>query len=418
MKNLLPLLSIALLGTSNLLQAQDIDNNDIRFNYIQLPAQPVDKTIKNYQSTVVLKYMEGVKNSQLSFQEQVAKAEADYKAAMENYYVQQKLADDQYNKEMEAWDKKPLAQKILLEKEKPQKKYIPVPTKQTLVEPKYQKQFDVNLLASKYFKVEGYKQGAENPLKVTAFFLGFEATEAVLKEKSNVVKTTGKPDQTVIKYRYELNYKHPSGYRIETNAGVIFEDYPAVTTDYNTYSTAEYNSVAELNTFWNSAKEGVINQLQEKIINQNCQTLSNIINNQFGYQNVAYSTLLSTVDEEKGYEDYKQAYDIAAKGYSMLAEDLNKSNAIAKLKEAIAIWEKAMTESNPKNKKARVDMDVTQVTVLNLIEAYIFIDDFANAQSYIDKLKTLDPSKKERRRMERMEYLLKEQKKRYDANKL
>ena len=84
---------------------------------------------------------------------------------------------------------------------------------------------------------------------------------------------------------------------------------------------------------------------------------------------------------------------------------------------AIALWENAMKESQPSNKKARVDGDVTEITILNLIEAYIWKDDYLNAKAYIDKIKTLDPSRKGRRRLERYEPLLKANQARFEANK-
>jgi hypothetical protein len=157
-------------------------------------------------------------------------------------------------------------------------------------------------------------------------------------------------------------------------------------------------------------------QVQDKATYTNLEYINNLINDKYGFQRLRYSTLLSIVDEKKDYQDYKEAYVAAENGYKTINTNDNKADAYPELNKAIGLWENAMKESQPNNKKARVDGDVTEITILNLIEAYIWKDDYLNAKAYIDKLKTLDPSRKGRRRMERMELLYKLNKERFDAN--
>ena len=189
------LVSLLILVLASFSSAQDIDYNDISFDYIQLPLKPLqDKSIKNSYSKVILKYMDDINSAKGSYQERVKKAEEDYQKAMEFYYVQQKMADDQYNKEMEAWNKKSLAEKLLLgDNNKPQKKYIPQPYKQLPVEQKYQKSFDTELLSSKYFKLEGFNS-APGGLMITVKLLGFDSQEPELT--TSTVSTTRSEEHT------------------------------------------------------------------------------------------------------------------------------------------------------------------------------------------------------------------------------
>ena len=274
------LVSLLILVLASFSSAQDIDYNDISFDYIQLPLKPLqDKSIKNSYSKVILKYMDDINSAKGSYQERVKKAEEDYQKAMEFYYVQQKMADDQYNKEMEAWNKKSLAEKLLLgDNNKPQKKYIPQPYKQLPVEQKYQKSFDTELLSSKYFKLEGFNS-APGGLMITVKLLGFDSQEPELTTSTVSTTNAQKQQVTITKYKYLIKYKHPLGYSVELNNALIFEDFPADMTNYSVATSQEFNSQGELQSWWNGAKDGYLANLQEKIINDNCQRLGTIINN-------------------------------------------------------------------------------------------------------------------------------------------
>lgn len=58
-----------------------------------------------------------------------------------------------------------------------------------------------------------------------------------------------------------------------------------------------------------------------------------------------------------------------------------------------ALWEKALTESNPKDKKARIDEKVTAATLLNDAEANLWMNNFDEAELLLARLKLLDISR-------------------------
>ena len=85
MKQVITLLAGAAFVLSAGLSAQSIKDKEISFVYIQLPKEPVDKSIVNYQSKVVLTYA------------------ADNAAKKADYDAKMKIADEQYQKDMAAW---------------------------------------------------------------------------------------------------------------------------------------------------------------------------------------------------------------------------------------------------------------------------------------------------------------------------
>ena len=408
----------SLITSSTVTIAQDIDYNDLKFDYIQLPMKPLqDRSIKNSQSKVVLKYMDDINAAKGSYQDRVRKAEEDYQKAMEFYYVQLKLADDQYNKEMEEWNKKSLAEKLLLgDKNKPQKKYIAQPYKQMPVEQKYQKSFDTDMLASKYFKVEGFNN-APGGLVITVKLLGFDSQEPELQTSTVNTVNAQKQQVTITKYKYLVKYKHPVGYSAELFGNVIHEDYPVETTNYSSIVTQEFDNQGSLQSWWNGAKDGFIANLQERVMNENCQKLGTMISDMFGYRKINYATELMTVDEKKNYDDIKEAYTAAIAGYSALVNDQTKAAAIPNLRKAIDIWENAMKESNIESRKARIDRGVTKGLLVNLQQAYMWIDEYDKSDACYQKLMALDPDNTNKKRAERIKALATSQRERWNSNK-
>lgn len=420
MKKLLLLLTATIISSASF--AQDIDNNDVSFSYYQLPLTPLNKSLKNYQAVLVQKFEDVIKQKQDAYNQQVIANEAEYKKAVEAHATLQKMMDDQYNKEMQAWNKKTKAEQILLQGQMPQRKTIPYPIKNEVPAPELPKSFDTQVMAGKYINLQGFNNTPDNAVKITVNMFGFDYQTPKIQEriaqKATAAVGTKPAKPEIKKYFYSVPHKHMMSYKIETpTEGIVTEQFVAEFDNYSNYNTAEFDSVKQVEVNWTNNKARILDQMQEKIVVNNLTTINNMINDKYGYSKLQYATLLSIVDEKKEYQDYKEAYVAAENAYKALGNNIDKKEAMPEFNKAIALWENAMKESQPSNKKARVDGDVTEITILNLIEAYIWKDDYLNAKAYIDKIKTLDPSRKGRRRLERYEPLLKANQARFDANK-
>ncbi len=418
-------LSLLFLGlsitTANV--AQDIDNNDIAFTYTQLPLTPLGKTVKNYQAVVVQKFEDIVKQKNDLYAAELIAAETEFQQAKDAQALLQKMADDKYAKDMAAWKKKPLAEQVLYSAQTPQRSIIPTPTKREVAKPEIPKTYDAQLLAGKYIKLQGFNNVNNNAATITVSLYGFNSENPVLKErisqKATAATTTTPAKPEIKKYYYAINYKHMMSYKIDVpGQGTVADVFLSELDNFSEYKTNEFDSVKFLVKNWEMNKPTIMEQIQDKSVYENLEYINNLINNKYGFMKMSYATLLSVVDEKKDYQDYKEAYVAAENGYKAIssAPGADKSSSFPELNKAIGLWENAMKESQPNNKKARVDGDVTEITILNLIEAYIWKDDYINAKAYIDKIKTLDPSRKGKRRLERMELLYKQNKERFDAN--
>jgi hypothetical protein len=85
------------------------------------------------------------------------------------------------------------------------------------------------------------------------------------------------------------------------------------------------------------------------------------------------------------------------------------------IKKAIAVWEKALEESDPDDKKARINADVKAGLYLNLAEAYMWLNDFTKARTHLAKHAALN-AHGFNRDYKKIDELLISRKERFDAN--
>jgi hypothetical protein len=391
--------------------AQNIDRNDIKFDFAQLPAKPLaDKTLKNYQTKSSMAYASDVSNQKLSFEEKVKKADADYEEEVRTFDARKKEAKANHDAAMVEWRKKTLAERVILKDKAPTLEYVPAPYKKTPVPEKYQKVFNEGLVAS-YVKLDGFKNSPENAVKISINLLGFEATDPEVKTKETTT-SSGKS----ISYWSEIKYKHPIGYKVELpNGEVIFEDYPKEMAEFSTYSTSPSTSGSSLS---GTTLDALMQRLQNEIVEKNLKMINEMVNSDYGYRRMTRETEFVMVSSKSNeYPEYKEAYDNCVEGCKGMTQDAIKAASLEKIKKAVEIWEKDMLESKPADKNARIDADVTMSTLFNLIEAQIWIGDYTRLDNNMSKLNRLDLSKKERKRYESLTIFVSEQRVRFEANK-
>jgi hypothetical protein len=403
------LLFTAALAAANSLQAQKVTDKDITFDFKRLPLEPLGTTFTTYQTQVQLNYLAENAAKKAEYEKQLKEADGKYEADMAEWKIKDKEAEAKYQKDLEVYNKKSGAQKLIekkmLEEGKPVKQYVSQPSKNIPTPPLYKKEFDPSLLAASYLKLEGLKNAPENPIKITATISGFEALPPVMKYEQSTVSVNGSASQTSY---YETQYKFPMAIKVEVpGKGVILNDQIQKFTQYTVDKTTP-NSGFDTQVH--------LRNLEEKAVSENLKYINDLLNDKYGFVKTNRKVIIYNVEPKKlNYDDYAAAFENAIVGYNMLLD--NKTEGTAKIKTAIAAWEKALTEVNLADKKARINEDIALITRLNLAEAYVWVDDFANAEMQLLKLNALDPSRKQKAYAEELSKLMKDQKKRFDVNK-
>ena len=197
---------------------------------------------------------------------------------------------------------------------------------------------------------------------------------------------TQKKSTTSVKYTYTANYKLPLEIKVEDpSQGVVLQT--MILNNVRTYTIGSYDSQYEHDIWWLDNKDGFWMNLEKSARNSAYSEANKIINDKCGFPVRSRTIEVYTVKKHKDhqYNDLTNAYTAAMQGYQMVGQERDRSAAESKLNEAIAIWKQMLTESNPGDKKSRVNDKVTALLYVNLCRAHVWLSDFDTAEMYMNQ---------------------------------
>ncbi len=399
--------------------AQNIKDEDVEYNYIKLPLNPLPGSIKNYQSSIFANYEEENKIKKAKYEAEKKIADDNYDKEKAVYPSKVKAAEDKFNREMEEWKKKSLGEKVLEkqvlgENNKPVKQ-IPSPPYPISVQlPDLKTSYDYPVVAKTYLILDGFTDKPDNAVKIDVILYGYDYTEPrQLSEQKTVASYANGQTQSnnVTYYHNEFSYRHTMSVKVTTPEGKeLFNISPQELNTYKIYKSPETATPAPFNP------QMLVKTYEEKILQENLIIINNIVNDKIGYKRVKRKIELSFVkSKDETYQDLLIAYNDASAGLKILIDD--EINAKKKIDNAIELWNKALLESDIKNKKARIDKDVTLAIYFNLLECYFANKDISNLEKVIASLNTMDLSSSKRKLKEQYEELNNDLKKRISNNK-
>lgn len=409
------LLSVLLMSCQTIF-AQRVKEEAVDYQYIQLPMAPVDKSITNYQSSVTATYQEENDKKTAEYEAEKAKAQAEYDAKVAALPAAQAAADAQYLAEVKAYDEKSLAEKVvenklLNEGGKPVKKTVPTPYKRNVSEPKLKTAYDTEALAGTYLGLDGFVNSADNAIKIEVSINGFEYTKPVRKSvKKKVTTSAGQVTET--HYYNEFTYRHTMSVKVTGPAGktLLFVT-PSDLNTYTVYATKAQKATVPIN------EEQLVSEFETKVLQANLELISGLVNDHVGYKRTDRTGTMFFVKEKKDeYTDLMIAYNTASTGLNMLID--NEEAGKTTILEALAIYETAMLESEPKNKKARINGKIIMPLYFAMIECYWAIGDMAKVDALMSELNAMPLVRKEKTKKEEYQAIVTDTKARLKANGL
>ena len=381
------------------LKAQNIKSDDITYSFVKLPSKPVMPKVENYYSTITSAYEAENNKLTAQFEADKARAEADYQREMSEYPVKLKAADDKYAKEMEAWNQKSTASKIvekqlLNENNRPVKDYVANPYRRTISPPVLKTSYDYPSLAATYLRIDGYKKADINALSYAVTLQGFEHSQPTIKSevKKEVSRVNNVSTTYDVTYYYiEYTYRHPMSVRVaNANNQEIIYLAPMELTAYKTYKSTS-SKVAPSSDF-----SGLIRTSEEAILKENLTFINHLVNDQIGFEVTPRTTSLDYVKSKNdAHADVMEAYNNQMTGLKSLT--VNETLATQKLNVAIEAYTKILLESDLLDKKARIDKDVTVSIYFNMLEAYFALRKTTEAEAIMATLSQLDLSNREKK---------------------
>ncbi len=382
---------------------QSLKSEDLRYNYIKLPTNPLQPRVANYTSSLSSSSDEENAKIMAQYEKDVAQAEADYQREMNEYPLKVKAADEKYEKAMAEYNEKSLAKKILEkqllnENTKPVKDYFPQPYKRNVPKPDIKTVYDYPSLASTYLKLDGFSKGTDNALSYHVNMQGFEHSQPVVKnevkKESKIVNGTA-TTADVTYYWVEFTYRNPMSVKVASASGQeIFYEAPAELSEFKTYkSTSNKN-------YPSTDYSALYRTVEEKVLKENLTLINHLVNDRIGFEVTSRESSLDYV-KSKGdeYADYNEAYNNAMTGFKSLTT--NEETAKQKLNMAVDLWTKILGESDVTNKKARIDKDITIAIYFNLVECHFALRNVSEAETILSALERMDISNRDKKMKEK-----------------
>jgi hypothetical protein len=206
--------------------------------------------------------------------------------------------------------------------------------------------------------------------------------------------------------------------KVSTKDGaVLLDELIEATNTYTVGKTEAFGNPDGLAKFWATNQNAFLRQLDENSMKANMKLVADYLDSKLGQRVITRNTSIIVVSDKKiNYDEYPQAYEKALMGYKGLTDPARTADAQKQISEAVALWNKALTESNPKDKKARIDEKVTAATLYNDAEANLWLNNFDEAERLLARLKLLDISRYNTMANE-LSVVVQDQRTRFNANK-
>ncbi len=375
--------------------AQSIDFQKTSFDYIRLPLRPLPAGTKTYSAETVLTYVESLKQDKAD-RTAAATAEKERAAkALEDYKKQSIGAK--------------MANKMLLGEGKP--------TGPVMAADPYVPQVpDAPTVTNTYVSLAGYDKVANGgDVQVTILLDAF--TTGSVEERTTSFSTSDMK-QTIPQYHYEMNYKRPVRLKLTAKDGtVLFDEELPEQSGNKVAETTKYKDKNDLEKYWLKNQMAFMRQYDDASLKESMQAVSKLLADKFGRARMTRKTEIAVVSDKKiNYDEYGPAYEKATMGYQLLADPTRTADAAQEIKGALELWNKALAESDAKDKKARINAKVTAVTLLNAAEANVWANNFMDAERMLTKLKLLDFSRYDNE-AKSIADLMHDQRERFNANK-
>lgn len=401
------LLLLSLLAVTTGAMAQNIQDQKVTFKYTQLPQVNINDGTKQYSVSVMMNYLQRNADSLSAYEIEKQRYIKEIEQAMEFWNTQRATNDKAYYTQMMNYENQVNAGTPNV-----QQPVRPPQTPFTFNKPAPKKPFTLKEVNPQSImsgiKIEGMKQVPDYGVKVILSWDGFE--RGIIRENK---KGTG----PTTRYTFDILYRHPVSIRVEVpGKGIVVNERINETEGFRNYTTPEFKTKAEFQIWWIDNQEKFWNERQDAVVMENVNVINGYLTNKFGYPVRTYAAELYTVkSKEYDYSDYLKAYQLAQDGMMMLQYADKFEAAKAKMNEAVAIWNKALQESNVTDRKARVDKNVTAATYVNLTYAYLWMNDFSNAEMSANKTLNIDVGKYNRDTRPLLVFI-KDQQQRYNEN--
>lgn len=383
---------LTLMVTAVSVKAQSVETVRMSFTQTLFPKKPLQGNIRNYNAVITTPYLKDdstfrkiaedkYQNDLKNYPNLCKEAEKNYdQVVLVEHEKNVKEAKDKYKLESDQYSKMSLVERLALIEQKPM---LRIPEKPAYYRPQEPRLGSINTndmiifnpetLAKSYIKLNGFGDGTDG-VQIKIDFKGFEYMEP----EAAVVDVENYNPQTKEKFytkqtQFVTKYRHPTTVQVTANNVNLLSGVFQQTGAYQSKITGSKPSRI---------------QIEKQEVETILKDINAYLNDQYGYTELNRNVVLYYVKNKKGeYDDIEKAKNFAQSGYKNYT--VNQTEAVKDIQNAIALWEKTITEVNYDDSKARIDEKVGVALLKNLIFATIITNEFDKADKYLADFKKL-----------------------------
>jgi hypothetical protein len=394
------LFSLPLLSSSI---AQNIDDNNITFGYVQLPLQKLSTAISSYEIRVVHSYKSANEDSLKVFQQRKELVEKNYRSQYDLWLTQKKNIDKQYYAQLAQYEKNVNAGIAATVPAAPiypaSPLYIPVEAPRM------------------HTDISDTEVGSTIDIKgFTKALGGAILTIDILPIRDIRIIETKSGSGASVRYEYRCQYILPVDVSFDTPTdGSRLKKRLFDVVQFETMRT--YNSRWEYLSWLADNEQQFYRDLERSARKRAFADINALLNDEFGYAVINRSAEIYSVKKYRDYDytDVVTAYTASTQALSNVGKDRNRATAMDKLDQAILQWKNILQDSNPSDEKSRVNDKISAVIYCNLAELLVWRGDFDQAELYVN-LALNSGVMKARNHAERVQAFYADQKKRWQVH--
>ncbi len=368
--------------------AQNVKRETVQVEYISRPSEPLPNGVATYHTVVNQAYRD------------------QFDAEFEQWEIDTQMAQENYDREIEAYNSKgtgaKLLERALLDEKKPQ---LVLPTKPLPEE----RLFEPGIIGSKV-NLEGMTRASDG-VKVTIEIQFFEHTspEDVKEEKKD------KEGNITYNYFRTFKYSQPMRYTVQLPDGsVILDEVLGSSGEYTTYNSNKYSSKSALNKAWDQT--AVNNQRSQLAVESGMMAINQTLNDRFCFSKKTRPMTIYHAKTTKKV-DYMDLTN-AALDMSMAMEKYIDNREVAEegIRDCVTVWQEALAEADFENKKARINAKLAGLLYINLINAHIWLEEYDKSDALFDEMRRVPTKKGAEGTAEGLDSFSEDQRRRKEAN--
>ncbi len=362
------ILSVLFLSVATLGYAQRIESEQVTFQLLKEPANPVDSQNRNFSVAVNSPYNmtkeDVIKESKEKFQKQVDNydqsvqdAKLQHEERLKDYEAEVKKLTEKYKTESEQYNKMKAVEKIAMNAmppvlRLPSRPQLNVPQKPVYRDPDLRTALIVdNKVLASQVNIDGFSRGG-NAIDIS-----------INMERTNFQDNAGK---TFASQPTKLVVKQNGVVKIDKT---LFSDFEEVASS----PTNEIN----LSDHERAYLQKVMNKINE------------ILADNFGYSKISSTVKLETVKNKGEYDDLEKASIYVTTNLKKLQArpdyTPNKA-ALENMDKGVALWKDALKKINYEDKKAVYNAKIAAYLYMNLIRLNLALGKKAEAEKYLNEM--------------------------------